>query len=163
MLGVNDYFGWYPGTNGAIADRELLSAYLDELHALLPDEGADGQRVRRRGQPRRARGGDAGRTRSSSDFVRYHLGVYAPKPWLSGAIYWALQEFRVRPGWDGGNPRAEPPIHQKGVVTFDGAKKPAFNDLQQSFLATAQFGPRAQALSARGRRGVPGERGVPLP
>ena len=46
------------------------------------------------------------------DFVNYHLGVYATKPWLSGAIYWALQEFRVRPDWDGGNPRpaaADPP------------------------------------------------------
>ena len=25
VLGVNDYFGWYPGTNGGIADRDLLS------------------------------------------------------------------------------------------------------------------------------------------
>ena len=31
------------------------------------------------------------------DFVNYHLGIYATKPWLSGAIYFALQEFRVRP------------------------------------------------------------------
>ena len=49
------------------------------------------------------------------DFVNYHLGVYATKPWLSGAIYFALQEFRVRPNWDGGNPRPQPPIHQKGA------------------------------------------------
>jgi beta-glucuronidase len=44
----------------------------------------------------------------------------------------------VRPGWEGGNPRPQPPIHQKGVVTFAGAKKPAFFDLQRLFKATAQ-------------------------
>ena len=27
------------------------------------------------------------------DFVNYHLGIYAQKPWLSGAVYWALNEF----------------------------------------------------------------------
>ena len=87
-----------------------------------------------------------------SDFVRYHLGVYATKPWLSGAIYWALQEFRVRPDWDGGNPRATPPIHQKGVVTFDGAKKPAFADLQQAFRATRAV----RRAAAPGGAGAPG-------
>ena len=30
------------------------------------------------------------------DFVRFHLGVFASKPWLTGSVYWALQEFRVR-------------------------------------------------------------------
>ena len=39
------------------------------------------------------------------DFVNFHLATYAQKPWLSGALYWALNEFRVRPGWEGGNPR----------------------------------------------------------
>jgi beta-glucuronidase len=139
VLGVNDYFGWYPGTNGGIADRELLSPYLDALRACYPKKALMvsefGAEANRDG-PEEERGTFA----FQSDFVRYHLGVYATKPWLSGAIYWALQEFRVRPGWDGGNPRAQPPIHQKGVITFDGAKKPAFADLQQSFLATAQFG-----------------------
>jgi beta-glucuronidase len=73
------------------------------------------------------------------DFVNYHLGIYAQKPWLSGAIYFALQEFRVRPDWDGGNPRPQPPIHQKGLVSFDGVRKPAFFDVQRIFLATKQF------------------------
>ena len=73
------------------------------------------------------------------DFVNYHLGVFATKPWLSGAIYFALQEFRVRPDWDGGNPRPQPPIHQKGLVSFDGVRKPAFFDVQRIFRATKQF------------------------
>jgi beta-glucuronidase len=73
------------------------------------------------------------------EFVNHHLGVYATKPWLSGAIYWALQEFRVRPNWDGNNPRPQPPIHQKGLVTFDGAPKPAFADVQRIYTSTPQI------------------------
>jgi len=45
-----------------------------------------------------------------------HLAVHGSKPWLSGSIYWALQEFRVRPNWDGGNPRPNPPVHEKGLL-----------------------------------------------
>ena len=71
--------------------------------------------------------------------MNFHLGVYATKPWLSGAIYWALEEFRVRPGWDGGNPRPNPPIHQKGLISFAGVRKPAFFEAQRLFKATAQL------------------------
>ena len=52
-----------------------------------------------------------------------------------------MRRFRVRPGWDGGNPRPLPPLHQKGVVTFDGGLKPGFATLQQAFRATRQIGP----------------------
>ncbi len=144
VIGINDYFGWYPGTNGVIADRDLLSEYLDSVRICYPykalmmsEFGAEANRD----GPEEERGTYA----FQSDFVRYHLGVYATKPWLSGSIYWALQEFRVRPGWDGGNPRAQPPVHQKGVVTFEGARKPAFADLQQAFRAANQFGTAARA------------------
>ena len=44
----------------------------------------------------------------------------------------------MRPGWEGGNPRPTSPIHQKGVVFFDGSKKPAFFDLQRNFRAIKQ-------------------------
>jgi beta-glucuronidase len=73
------------------------------------------------------------------DFVNFHHGVYTTKPWLSGAIYWALKEFRVRPAWEGGNPRPRPPIHQKGLIAFDGTKKPAFFDAQRLFRAVDQY------------------------
>jgi beta-glucuronidase len=75
------------------------------------------------------------------DFVNFHLGIYASRPWLSGAIYWALQEFRVRPNWDGGNPHPNPPIHEKGLLRYnDGSKKPAWFDVQRNFAATNQLG-----------------------
>ena len=53
VIGVNEYFGWYPGPQGSIFDRTQLSAYLDQLRAVLPEAGPDGHGVRRRGQPRR--------------------------------------------------------------------------------------------------------------
>ncbi|MGH2840257.1 MAG: glycoside hydrolase family 2 protein [Solirubrobacteraceae bacterium] len=139
ILGLNSYFGWYPGPNGQIADREMLSGYLDyarncyRRQAIVVSEfGAEANRA---GPVE-----EKGTYEFQQDFVRYHTAVYASKPWLSGALYWALQEFRVRPNWDGGNPRPEPPIHQKGVLRFDGSKKPAWFDLQRSFTTTRQYG-----------------------
>ena len=136
---MNDYFGWYPGANGVIADRDLLSEYLDTVRACYPDKAIMisefGAEANRDGPVE-----ERGTNQFQQDFITYHLGVYATKPWLSGAIYWALQEFRVRPGWDGGNPRARPPLHQKGVVTFDGVPKPAFFDVQRIYRATKQWG-----------------------
>ena len=139
IIGINDYFGWYPGPNGQIADRELLSQYLDQARACYPDKALAitefGAEANRSGPVE-----ERGTFEFQQDFIKYHLGVFATKPWLSGATYWAMQEFRVRPNWEGGNPRPNPPIHEKGVVRFDGTRKPAWSDLQRSFSATQQFG-----------------------
>ncbi len=54
VIGINEYFGWYPGPNGQIADRDGLSDFLDGDPQLLSEEGDLDLRVRRRGQPRRA-------------------------------------------------------------------------------------------------------------
>jgi len=139
VIGVNDYFGWYPGPGGQIADRTALSGYLDQVHRCYPNKaivvsefGAEANRV----GPVEEKGTYA----FQQDFVNFHLGVYATKPWLSGAIYFALQEFRVRPNWDGNNPRPNPPIHEKGLVTLDGIRKPAFADVQRVYRGTPQIG-----------------------
>jgi beta-glucuronidase len=140
LIGVNDYFGWYPGPGGQIADRTLLSQYLDQVRACYPNKAIVvsefGAEANRPGPIE-----EKGTLAFQQDFVNFHLGTFATKPWLSGAIYFALQEFRVRPNWDGNNPRPSPPIHQKGLVTFDGAPKPAFADVQRLFRATLQIGP----------------------
>jgi beta-glucuronidase len=138
VIGINDYFGWYPGPNGQIADRTLLPDYLDSVRQCYPNKAIVitefGAEANRDGPVE-----EKGTYAFQQDFVNFHLGVYATKPWLSGAIYFALQEFRVRPDWDGGNPRPNPPIHQKGLVSFDGVRKPAFFDVQRIFRATKQF------------------------
>ncbi|MDQ3630799.1 MAG: beta galactosidase jelly roll domain-containing protein [Actinomycetota bacterium] len=138
ILGINEYFGWYPGPNGQIADRELLGQYLDSVHACYPKKAVlvteFGAEANRNGPVE-----EKGTYEFQSDFVNYHLGVYATRPWLAGAIYWALEEFRVRPGWEGGNPRPMPPIHQKGLITFDGQRKPAFGEVQRLFKGVDQL------------------------
>jgi beta-glucuronidase len=69
------------------------------------------------------------------------MGVYATKPWLAGVNYWALQEFRVSPGWGGGNPRPNSPIHEKGLITFAGdVEKPAYALIRDLYRATRQYG-----------------------
>ncbi|HEY1538745.1 MAG TPA: glycoside hydrolase family 2 TIM barrel-domain containing protein [Solirubrobacteraceae bacterium] len=139
VIGVNEYFGWYPGPNGEIADRDSMSGYLDSVHACYPNKAIFisefGAEANRDGPVE-----EKGTYAYQQDFVNYHLGVYATKPWLSGAIYWALQEFRVRPNWDGGNPHPDPPIHAKGLLHFDGEKKPAWFDVQRIYKATDQLG-----------------------
>jgi glycosyl hydrolase family 2 len=138
VVGINDYFGWYPGPNGQIADRTVLPDYLDSVRQCYPNKAIVitefGAEANRDGPVE-----EKGTYAFQQDFINYHLGVYATKPWLSGAIYFALQEFRVRPDWDGGNPRPASPVHQKGIVSFDGVRKPAFFDVQRIFRATKQF------------------------
>lgn len=141
VIGVNEYFGWYPGPNGTIFDRTKLSAYLDSVRQCYPDKALVvsefGAEANRDGPVE-----EKGTWAFQQDFVNFHLGVYASKPWLSGAIYWALNEFRVRPGWEGGNPRPTPPLHQKGLLRYgDLSRKPAWADVQRSYTATQQFVP----------------------
>ena len=104
VLGLNEYFGWYPGPSGQIFDRTKLSGYLDAARACYPDKAMMvtefGAEANRDGPVE-----EKGTWAFQQDWVNYHLGVFATKPWLSGAIYWALNEFWVRPGWEGGNPR----------------------------------------------------------
>ncbi len=139
VIGINEYFGWYVGPNGQIADPTLLSDYLDSVRACYPDKAIVvtelGAEANRDG-PVEERGTYA----FQQDFANYHFGVYATKPWLSGAIWWTLEEFAVRPGWEGGNPWPNPPIHQKGLITMTGAKKPAFYDVQRIYKSTKQWG-----------------------
>jgi beta-glucuronidase len=142
VLGINDYFGWYPGPSGQIFDRTKLPAYLDAVHQCYSDKAIMitefGAEANRDGPPE-----EKGTYAFQQDWVNYQLGVFATKPWLSGALYWALNEFWVRPGWEGGNPRPLPPLFQKGLITYDGVKKPAWADVQRWFTQTQQFGPVA--------------------
>ena len=138
VIGVNEYFGWYPGPQGQVADEDLLSGYLDSVHACYPNKAIVvtefGAEANRDGPS-----DEKGTYAFQQDFVKYHLNVFAQKPWLSGAIYWTLDEFRVRPGWDGGNPKPDPPFHQKGLISIDGTPKPAYTDVQQIYHNTTQY------------------------
>jgi len=139
MVGINDYFGWYPGPSGTLFDRDRLSPYLDSLRRCYPNDAIMvtefGAEANREGSVE-----DKGTYAFQQDFVNYHLSVFQTKPWLSGALYWALNEFRVRPEWEGGNPFPNSPVHQKALMLYDGTLKPAWTDVQRWFTAANQFG-----------------------
>lgn len=139
VVGINEYFGWYVGPNGAIADQTLLSDYLDSVRACYPDKAIviseTGAEANRDGSAE-----ERGTYQFQSAFAEFHFAVYASKPWLSGAAWWTLQEFLVRPKWEGGNPLPNPPLHQKAPVTYDGRFKPSYFVLQRLFRGTQQWG-----------------------
>jgi beta-glucuronidase len=139
VLGVSDYFGWFTSGGGTTDDRDALSPFLDSVRACYPSQalmvdefGFDGSR----NGPVEERGTYA----FQSNTVAFHLGVFATKPWLSGASYWLLQDFVAWPGWDGGDPLGTPPFVQKGLVDFNGNPKPAYAVVQQSYRSTVQVG-----------------------
>ena len=135
VLGVNDYFGWY---GGDVASRDALSPYLDQMRACHPRQAMMvtefGAEANRDGPVT-----EKGTYAFQQDFVRFQLGVFGLKPWLSGAIYWTLREFYITPTWRGGNPKPTPPLHQKGLISYAGVPKPAYVDVQASFRATPQL------------------------
>jgi beta-glucuronidase len=135
ILGINDYFGWY---DGQIANQHDLSPYLERMRACHPTKALMvtefGAEANRHGAHT-----EKGTFEFQQAFLRFHLDVFGTKTWLSGAIYWTLREFLVRPGWDGGNPVPQPPMHQKAVLSYDGTAKPAYYDLQAAFRATQQY------------------------
>jgi len=135
-LGVNDYFGWYPGPGGSIADRSGLSPYLDRLHDDYPRQALFvtefGAEANRAGPVT-----EKGTFDFQAEFLDYHLRVFAQKPYLNAALVWILRDFRVKPGYDGGNPQPQAPYNQKGLVDQAGAPKPAFETVKRLFRKEA--------------------------
>jgi beta-glucuronidase len=143
VLGVNEYYGWFDAGAGVTNDRDRLSSFLDEYRACYPNKGLfvtefgfDGNRhgpVEERGT-----------YEFQSNSIAYHLGVFARKPWLSGAIYWTLQDWAAAPGWSGGNPLGRPPFVEKGLVDIYGNDKPGFPLVSAIYHATRQVRGRAR-------------------
>ncbi|MDQ6817363.1 MAG: hypothetical protein M3018_08155 [Actinomycetota bacterium] len=140
VLGFNEYFGWFDAGGGATDDRAALSPFLDSFRACYPHKalmisefGFDGNRsgpVEERGT-----------YQFQADAAGYHLGVYATKPWLAGAVYFLLQDAAAFLNYQGGNPWPAPPFVQKGVIDAYGNPKPAFSVVQTIYQATRQIAP----------------------
>jgi beta-glucuronidase len=131
-LGVNDYFGWYPGPENSIANREDLGAYLDRLHSDYPTQALFvtefGAEANHSGPA-----DEKGTFEFQRDFLAYHLQVFAQKPYINAALVWILRDFRVKPFYDGGSPTPDPPNNRKGLVDYAGTRKPAFQTVQELF------------------------------
>ncbi|MFL6115489.1 MAG: glycoside hydrolase family 2 TIM barrel-domain containing protein, partial [Catenulispora sp.] len=108
VIGVNEYFGWTSAGGGSTDDRDGLGPFLDALRACYPTQPLlvteFGFEANRHGTTE-----ERGTYEFQADTVAYHLGVFASRHWLSGAIYFALQDFAARPGWGGGDPWPDPP------------------------------------------------------
>ncbi|HEX2125133.1 MAG TPA: glycoside hydrolase family 2 TIM barrel-domain containing protein [Thermoleophilaceae bacterium] len=140
MLGINQYFGWYSW----VEDFSLLEPYLLEMrdhypeHALVMTEWGAEARPELAAAPPDLKGGYA-----FQDFhARRTLDVVDRLSFfLSGAIYWTLREFEIYPGWTGGAGRRAPQYepntrHHKGLITYDGERKPAFWTVRDRYLRT---------------------------
>jgi beta-glucuronidase len=144
-LGVNCYFGWYPGPGGQIDDRSALGPFLDQVHRYYPSKALFvtefGAEANRDGPF-----DEKGTYSFQRQLIEDHLAVYDSKPFVNGAIIWALRDFRVRPNWDGGNPKPDSPWNQKGLMDQFGHPKPAFAAAQRMI---AEVSPLQRSTASR--------------
>ena len=155
VIGYNDYFGWFDAGGGTTDDRDALGPYLDTLHACYPNKalfvsefGFEGNRsgpVEERGT-----------YQFQANAAEYHLSVFASKPYLAGAMWFALQTFAARPGWTGGDPLGDPPWVQKDLSTSSAIRRPCSECSSRSTSPRPRSGP-----SPRRRRGGARKRVVP--
>jgi Glycosyl hydrolases family 2, TIM barrel domain/Glycosyl hydrolases family 2, sugar binding domain/Glycosyl hydrolases family 2 len=143
VLGIDSYFGWYPGLPGhSIANFDQLAPFLRQSHARYPRQalvvsefGAEGVFD--------GSAASKGSYQFQSDYLRRTYAVLDQLAFMNGSIYWALRDFAVAPGWRGG---AEFPegydtdgLNHKGLIAYDGTEKPAFAVAAQLFEHTPAF------------------------
>ncbi|HEX6388058.1 MAG TPA: glycoside hydrolase family 2 TIM barrel-domain containing protein [Solirubrobacteraceae bacterium] len=159
LLGINSYFGWYPGKADHSTERlGDLAPYLDHMRDLYPRQGL----VLTEFGAESTMDGPAATKETyafQSRYVRQVLDIVEQRPFVSGAIYWTLREFAVKPDWDGGADRvgvARDGIHNKGLIRYGGGRKPAWTVAARDFAATPLYrevAPAVAANVAQGREG----------
>ncbi|MBA2792925.1 MAG: hypothetical protein H0U32_02895 [Thermoleophilaceae bacterium] len=139
LLGINQYYGWYTG----VEDFSLLDDFLVEIRDHYPTQAIVMTEFGAEGRPDMANAPaqDKGSYAFQTNFVDATLDVAEQLPFLSGSIHWTLREFEIYPGWRGGalpgpgrNTR-----HHKGVLTYDGKRKPAWQVLRDHFVNTPLY------------------------
>ena len=149
VIGFNDYFGWFDAGGGSTDDPDELSPFLDSLHACYPTKplmisefGFEGNR---NGPP-----DERGTYQYQTNAAQFHLGVFAGKPYIAAAMWFALQNFAAHPGWGGGNPYPDPPYVQKGEIDLQGNPvQPLFTTIQHIYTTTQQIGPPPTGAARR--------------
>ena len=142
IIGLNQYFGWYRW----VEDFNLLEPHIRELRDLYPTEALVMTEFGAEGRPELAEAPPS--LKGGYPFQSFHaqrnLDVIDRAPGLSGAIYWTLREFEIYPGWMGGAGRRPPQYepntrHHKGLITYEGERKPVFWLVRDRFLATPLY------------------------
>ena len=141
MLGINQYFGWYSW----VTNFDELPLYLQEMRDHYPQLALVMTEFGAEARPELA---DASvEQKGSYAFQSFHFQRtmdVADAAALSGAIYWTVREFEIFPGWRGGAGRRPPEFepntrHQKGLLTYEGEKKPAWYLARDRFTATPLY------------------------
>jgi beta-glucuronidase len=142
MLGINSYYGWYKGKlEQSTADIDDLAPYLRAMRDKYPGKalvmtefGAEAT------EPGPS---DVKQTYAfQTQYLKRNLDIVDRLGFMGGAIYWTAREFAVKPEWDGG---AHPPLetrdsfHHKGLISYDGKIKPAFDAAKDAFEATPLY------------------------
>lgn len=138
ILGVNEYFGWYPGLLGSTLDINLLKPYLEYLHSAYPRQAMFvtefGAEANRSGSA-----DEMGTYEFQSKFMVDQMRILRDVSHLNGYFAWALKDYWVRPGWSGGNPEPSAPYSKKGLFDQNGLAKPAAEEVAREFKATPPF------------------------
>lgn len=140
MLGINQYFGWYPW----VPDFNGLDPYLREMHSFYPDKalvntefGAEG-----RGDMANYPADVKGSYAFQANHADRTLNEIEQLPFMSGAIYWTLREFEIYPNWYGGVTIPRPgrnTRHYKGLLTYAGQKKPVWQVVHDHYARTPLY------------------------
>jgi len=138
ILGVNEYFGWYPGQLGSTLKVAALGPYMDYLHRIYSHQALFvtefGAEASHHGSP-----DELGTYEFQTNFFTQQLNILRDLPYLNGLFAWALRDYWVRPDWTGGNPDPTPPFSRKGLFEVDGSPKPAAELIEREFKATPPF------------------------
>ena len=139
LIGVNQYFGWYSWVedfNGLEPFMQQIREYYPRSALVMTEFGAEG-RPDLADKPADFKG--------SYGFQEQHVGrtldvVDRQSSW-SGAIHWTLREFEIFPGWLGGaeSGNGRNTRHHKGLLTYQGERKPAWNQVRDRYLRTPLY------------------------
>ena len=139
LIGINQYFGWYEW----VKDFELLEPFLQEMRDHYPDRALVMTEFGAEGRPDLA--DKPADFKGSYAFQEQHvdrtLDVVDRQTGLSGAIHWTLREFEIFPGWFGGayGGSGRMTRHHKGLLTYGGGRKPAWNKVREHYLRTPLY------------------------
>jgi beta-glucuronidase len=141
VIGINQYFGWYPW----VEDFGLLEPFLRQMRDHYPDKALVMTEFGAEGRPDMASAPAA--VKGSYGFQTAHVArtidLVDRLPFMSGAVHWTLREFEIFPGWRGGAVEGPGPNdnirHHKGVLTYDGHRKPAWSALRERYARTPLY------------------------
>ncbi len=139
LIGVNQYFGWYPW----VEDFNLLEPFMQQIREYYPRSALVMTEFGAEGRPDQAQGSAS--VKGSYGFQEQHvartLDVVDRQSSWSGAIHWTLREFEIFPGWLGGaeSGNGRNTRHHKGLLTYQGERKPAWNQVRDHYLGTPLY------------------------